>query len=278
MAGDVKEAAKQGIEAAKKPVDAWRHAINGGDAIVGKSWRHFRTSIFQAYLVGAVIVFVILAVLAKTIAYFTFDVTITHAVQEFHAAWFDVLMYALSWLGFPPQVWVLSLVALIFLYVSGLKWESVVACASLVGSTLLGLGIKVLVERPRPSADLVNVISQLHDYSFPSGHVLYFTTFVGFMLFLAYTLLKHSWWRILLMVILGGMIALIGLSRIYEGQHWASDVLAAYLLGSVWLSLSVFFYRWGKPRFFPNQPVAKETPGKGATPTAPPTPPTPAST
>jgi membrane-associated phospholipid phosphatase len=55
------------------------------------------------------------------------------------------------------------------------------------------------------------------------------------------------------------MVALIGLSRIYVGQHWASDVLAAYLLGSVWLSLSILFYRWGKPRFFINQPVAKET-------------------
>ena len=65
----------------------------------------------------------------------------------------------------------------------------------------------------------------------------------------------------LLLVILGGMVALIGLSRIYEGQHWASDVLAAYLLGSVWLGLSILIYRWGKPRFFVDQPVAKETPG-----------------
>ena len=103
------------------------------------------------------------------------------------------------------------------------------------------------MDRPRPSADLVNVISQLRDYSFPSGHVLYFTAFLGFLVFLVYTLLKNSWWRTLLMVVLGGMVALIGLSRIYEGHHWASDVLAAYLLGSVWLTLSVYVYRWGKP-------------------------------
>jgi undecaprenyl-diphosphatase len=85
----------------------------------------------------------------------------------------------------------------------------------------------------------VNVIDQLQDNSFPSGHVLYFTAFFGFWVFLAYTLLNPSWWRTLLMVILGGMVALIGLSRIYEGQHWASDVLAAYLLGSVWLTMSL---------------------------------------
>jgi membrane-associated phospholipid phosphatase len=56
------------------------------------------------------------------------------------------------------------------------------------------------------------------------------------------------------------MVALIGVSRIFEGQHWASDVLAAYLLGSVWLSGSIAIYRWGKPRYFANQPTAKETP------------------
>jgi membrane-associated phospholipid phosphatase len=46
------------------------------------------------------------------------------------------------------------------------------------------------------------------------------------------------------------MVALIGVSRIYEGQHWASDVLAAYLLGGVWLAMSVYVYRRGKPRWF----------------------------
>jgi undecaprenyl-diphosphatase len=63
-----------------------------------------------------------------------------------------------------------------------------------------------------------------------------------------------------ILVILAGMISLIGISRIYEGQHWASDVIAAYLLGSVWLSFVILVYRWGKKRFFVNQPVAKETP------------------
>src|SRR5262249_572750 len=107
---------------------------------------------------------------------------------------------------------------------------------------------------------LVNVIKQLNDTSFPSGHVLYFVTFFGFMLFLVYTLVKPSWWRTLLMIIFVLLIALIGPSRIYEGQHRASDVVAAYVLGSMWLGASIVAYRWGKPRFFVDQPVAKETP------------------
>jgi membrane-associated phospholipid phosphatase len=261
MAESVKTTQEQTVEAVKQPVNFWRGFITGAGAVVSKPWRRYRSTVFLGYMVIAVVVFIILAILAKTVAYFTFDVTITHAVQTFNPGWFDSLMYALSWIGFAPQVYVISLLVLVFLYASGLKWEMVVSFVSLILSSALGLGIKVLIDRPRPSADLVNVISQLKDYSFPSGHVLYFTAFFGFLIFLAYTLFKHSWWRTLLLVILGVMVALIGLSRIYEGQHWASDVLAAYLLGSVWLTLSILVYRWGKPRFFVDQPVAKETPG-----------------
>jgi undecaprenyl-diphosphatase len=259
MARNVNKVGKPSVEAVQKPVNVWRQNIAEADAIVGKPTRHYRAWVFQGYLIGAVVVFIGLAALAKTVAYFTFDVTITQALQTFHPSWFDALMYTLSWIGFAPQAWMISVVVILFLLVSGLKWETVVTTVSLIGSSLLVVGIKVLVDRPRPTADLVNVITQLKSYSFPSGHVVYFTTFIGFLLFLVYTLLKKSWWRTVLLVILGGMVVLIGLSRIYEGQHWASDVLAAYLLGSVWLSLSILVYRWGKPRYFVTQPVAKET-------------------
>jgi undecaprenyl-diphosphatase len=168
-------------------------------------------------------------------------------VQTFNPGWFVLPMRALSWIGFAPQVNVITFLILLFLYRGGLRWETFVALSTAVGISVLGVGIKLLVDRPRPSADLVNVIGHLSDYSFPSGHVLYFTAFFGFVLFLVYSQLEHTWRRTLLMVILGGMVALVGLSRIYEGQHWASDVLAAYLLGSVWLALSVEVYRRFKP-------------------------------
>jgi undecaprenyl-diphosphatase len=108
---------------------------------------------------------------------------------------------------------------------------------------------------------LVHVVQQLNDPSFPSGHVLLYTAFFGFLLFLAYMLLKPSFSRTFLLVILGSLVALVGLSRIYLGNHWASDVTGAYLLGSLWLALSVAIYRWGKTRFFVRQPLAPEKPG-----------------
>jgi membrane-associated phospholipid phosphatase len=263
MADGVKAVTKQTVEAVKKPVRDLRRTIAAEGTIVAAPRRRHRAAVFHAYLIGAVVVFIVLAVLAKTIAYFAFDVSVTHAVQHFHAGWFDALMRALSWIGFRPQAIAIAALILLFLYAIGLKWETVVASVSVSGSSALGFSIKLVIDRPRPTADLVKVMNQLKDYSFPSGHVLFFTTLFGFLLFLSYTLLKHAWWRTCLLVVLAAMIALVGPSRIYLGQHWASDVLGAYLLGSVWLSLSVLVYRWGKPRFFVNQPVAKEAPVEG---------------
>lgn len=255
-----KEASAAAVASIKKPVNAWRRLIGEAGAVVGKPWRRYRANLFIAYLIGATVFFLILAVLAKTVAYFTFDVTLTNAVQSFKPAWFNALMVGLTWMGFGPQAYIITLLILLFLFASGLKWEMVTALFSVIGSSLLGLGIKVLIDRPRPSADVVVVLNQLSDFSFPSGHVLFFTVFFGFMVFLAFTLLKRSWWRTILLVVLIGMVSLIGVSRVYVGQHWASDVMAAYLLGSLWLTLTVLAYRWGKTRFFGHQPVAKETP------------------
>jgi len=86
---------------------------------------------------------------------------------------------------------------------------------------------------------------------------MFYTGFYGFVVFLAFILLKPSLKRTLLLAFFGLLVLLIGISRIYVGEHWASDVLGAYLLGSLALVAIIQLYRWGKPRFFVQQPVAK---------------------
>ena len=249
MTADKTKAVKrQGAVAVGKPVDARRRTLAVADAIPAKPWRRYRAVMVEVYLICAMVVFTILAVIAQTWAYSALDVKITRAVQTFHAGWFDALMRGVAWIGFLPQGPLIAAGILLLLYARGRKWEMVMTGASVLGGSALGFGLKVLIARPRPSADLVTVIKQLGDNSFPSGHVLFFTTLFGFLLYLAYTLLKHSWRRTLLLVLLLGLLGIIGPSRIYVGEHWASDVVAANLLGSVWLALSVLVYRWGARR------------------------------
>ncbi|MEO5617954.1 MAG: phosphatase PAP2 family protein [Candidatus Eisenbacteria bacterium] len=248
------------VEAADNPVVELERKLD--DKIVAPPTRRHRAAAFQLYLLIGSGVFIALAIVARTVAYFPFDLKITRAVQSYHGILFDRLMSGLSWIGFFPQVAVLGAVVIVVLFIAGLRWEAV---ATLFASCGVAIGslVKLMVVRPRPSADLVDVIRVIGASSFPSGHVLMFTTFCGFLGFLVFTLIKKSWARTIMLILLASIIVLMGLSRIYQGHHWFSDVMGAHLLGSLWLAITVKLYRWGKPRFFSHQPVVPPAPGHG---------------
>jgi len=114
------------------------------------------------------------------------------------------------------------------------------------------------VGRPRPHN--VHIISPVHVglHSFPSGHVSHSVAFYGFVLMLLIAAHARVAPRERLAVrFLQGccifMIVFIGISRVLEGQHWPSDVLGGYILGSLCLMLGIAVYqasrqfnlRWG---------------------------------
>jgi membrane-associated phospholipid phosphatase len=230
------------------------------EAVAPRPTRQYRAEAFQAYVLIASAAFIALALGAHMVPYFAVDLKVTRAVQGWESPAFVQFMWALSWLGFVPQVDILGVAVIVTLYAAGLRWESVCALFAALG---VGLGtvIKLIVYRPRPSADLVHVFRELPPSGFPSGHVLMFSAFGGFLIFLAFTLLKPSPLRTTLIVLFAAVVAFMGLSRISLGQHWFSDVMGAYVLGSLWLLLTIRIYRWGKPRFFAHQPVAREAQG-----------------
>jgi undecaprenyl-diphosphatase len=251
------------IEAAPAAVADKVEAVKvaAAEQIVPKPVRRWRARVFQGYLVVATLAFAILVVLASLFNYFAIDLSITRAVQTINVVGFAGLMGWVSLIGYAPQIYLLVAVLAVLLFALGLRWEAVVSVVAAAGAAGLGQLVKLVVHRPRPGASLVNVIAQLNSYSFPSGHVLTYTAFFGFLFFLALTLLKPSWARTVLLLLLGSLVALIGLSRIYVGDHWASDVVGAYLLGSICLLLTVYIYQWGKTRFFVRQPLAAEKQG-----------------
>jgi undecaprenyl-diphosphatase len=217
--------------------------------------RRYRVVLFQTALVFVASAFTVLTFCVKTMPFFAIDLQITKAIQLINFPFFASFMSLVSWPGSGPQLVIITALIILLIYSFGLHWESVMALVAASFSTGINLIVKDLIQRPRPTSNLVNVFAKLTDSSFPSGHVMFYIGFYGFMGFLAFSLLKPSLKRSFLLTFFGSLVVLIGASRIYLGQHWASDVLGAYLLGSLTLEAYIQIYIWGKTRFFLHQPV-----------------------
>ena len=242
------------------PIDKPQNAVVEAtkDKTSSPGVRRAKALLFQ-FSVGIMIVaFAILTFLVVTVPNFSIDLNISQGLQSINNSVFSWLMTFISWVGFSPQSFIVTLIIIVLIVVLGYHWEAAASLVAALTVVLLNLLIKMLVHRARPSADLLHVANLLKSYSFPSGHVMFYTGFFGFILFLTFTLLKPSWIRTLLLIVLGSQIFLIGMSRIYLGEHWASDVLGGYLLGGLCLLCLIYLYRWGKTRFFVQQPVASE--------------------
>ncbi|HKG53181.1 MAG TPA: phosphatase PAP2 family protein [Anaerolineales bacterium] len=249
-------------QASGKPVEKVKDAAQQAakKETTSRPKREYRTFLFQVSLFAAIGAFAVLTFLVKTTPSFPIDLQIERAIQSINSPIFAGLMYLISWPGFSPQSFILSVLIVLAIYLFGLQWEAIMALVAALLPPLVNVIVKDYIRRPRPTIDLVRVLGVLNSYSFPSGHVMFYVGFYGFLWFLVYTLLKRSWRRTLLLIFLGALIALVGISRIYLGQHWPSDVLGAYLLGGLTLVAILQLYRWGKKRFFVHQPVAAEKP------------------
>jgi len=171
------------------------------------------------------------------------DVTITREFQENPAAWLKISMEVVSYAGSTFVLPVLVLLAALIFWLGGLRLEAVF----IVALSLVSLGVnmlgKIIVERPRPNGHVVNVFQAASGQSFPSGHVMSYLAFWGLLFSFGIILFKGvRWWRILLLVVSALFVILIGPSRIYLGDHWASDVLGSYLIGGVLLGVALWIY------------------------------------
>ena len=160
-------------------------------AIAPKRTRNYRALAFQGYLIIATIALAVLTVLVWNVPYFTIDLTVTRAIQTIAWPGFALLMEIISFPGSTPQSFVLVGLAVLLLFAIGLRWEAVSTVIAGVGGPMLDTLAKAIVHRARPTADIVHVVQQVSGYSFPSGHVVFYSTFLGFLMFLGYTLLKQ---------------------------------------------------------------------------------------
>jgi undecaprenyl-diphosphatase len=119
------------------------------------------------------------------------------------------------------------------------------------GAGVLNILLKNIIQRPRP--DGFRLVAE-SGYSFPSGHSMISMAFFGLVIWMVWHYHKDDVMRYVWCAVFGLIIALVGISRIYLGVHYASDVIAGFCVSIIWL---VFYTKIIAPLFMPDLPVRK---------------------
>ncbi|RAU82343.1 phosphatase PAP2 family protein [Pontibacter arcticus] len=126
-----------------------------------------------------------------------------------------------------------------FLFVRKHRWYTLKVPVVALGSITLNVVLKYFFDRPRPLMPLVHASG----LSFPSGHSMVAASFYGLIIYLVWKHVKPAELRYLLVLLLVMFVAVIGFSRIYLRVHYATDVLAGFSAGFLWVVLGIWFLR-----------------------------------
>jgi membrane-associated phospholipid phosphatase len=216
--------------------------------VVGKPRRSIIPIVGGALWLLAVALMVALAFFAHTHPRpIPFELATSRAVQALPVP--PVLQAIMRWFTsindpIPDSITVVITVAILALL------RKFIAAAFLALSAGLGNLADALigdvVGRPRPSPQLIHVDSLLKFNSFPSGHSCHMMVFYGFLLCLSLTPPVRQWkyrmWLLPLQLYALVTILIVGFARIWEGEHWITDVAGGYLDGLIWMVLFIFLY------------------------------------
>ena len=160
-----------------------------------------------------------------------FDQVVREWVHHYASPGMTRAMTALSLLGYNGLIVELLISFALFAW---LRWRRAAVWLGLAmaGSLALDLTLKFIYHRTRPTAYFGTAP---HSYSFPSGHALCSFCFYGVLAGLLSARTKSLVLQLLIWISAAALVIAIGLSRIYLGVHYPSDVLAGYLAAAVWV-------------------------------------------
>ena len=169
------------------------------------------------------------------------DVSISRAVQGISIPVVGDLALFANTAGETPFVVALTLLLVLGLAITG---HHAAAALLLVATAIRSFNplLKLAIESPRPTTNLVDVAEAARGFGFPSGHVMGVTLFYGAVIYLARDLTNPRLRYAIQAAALFLMFA-TGFGRIYSGAHWPSDVLGGYLWGGCFLFLAIAIHR-----------------------------------
>lgn len=152
--------------------------------------------------------------------------------------------------GEPAVQTLLGLLVVGLLLLRGKRAYAALVAGTLTSGLLIGTFVKLVIARPRPPVSLM-VMAQPSSYSYPSGHTLSSALFLGIVAFIVVSEERRRWAKVLTVTVAALGALIMGVSRVYLGVHWLSDVLASWDLAlallTLWIGGFTMWRRYGRP-------------------------------
>ena len=161
-----------------------------------------------------------------------FDDTVRSVIHDFASPGLTALMRFVTNLGDWQVIMTATLCLFAYLWYRRDNTHILVTLVTLMGAGILDASLKLAFHRTRPDPFF---ISKPSTYSFPSGHALISLCFYGLVAGTLAHDMPAKWQRVLTWSVASLLVAMIGLSRVYLGVHWPSDVIAGYAAALIWM-------------------------------------------
>lgn len=165
-------------------------------------------------------------------------------------AWFEEMAAEITVLGGYTVIVLVTAIVLALLLMAGKKKAALFLFLTLVCGSILSSVLKLLFDRPRP--DLVSHFDRTFTSSFPSAHAMVSMIAWLTLAVIAVRFVNRARLRVFILACAVIIAVMIGVSRVYLGVHWPSDVLAGWSMGIAWSGAS-----WLAAHYFSQQPDRK---------------------
>lgn len=170
-----------------------------------------------------------------------FDDNLIGWVQGMESPGMTKWMQVFTWIGSGRPVIIITIMFMIVLYIFlGHRRELLFLAAVIAGSATLNTLLKLAFHRARPT---IHRIVEANGYSFPSGHSMAAFSLYGGLAFLIWKHIPTATDRVMMIIVSTALILAIGMSRVYLGVHYPSDIAGGYFLSGSWLAICIWFYQ-----------------------------------
>ncbi|MFC4411813.1 phosphatase PAP2 family protein [Chungangia koreensis] len=171
-----------------------------------------------------------------------FDTAIIGAIQGLETPWLTKMMQFITMFGWGLPVIILSIGVIVHLvFILNYRRQAFLFFIVVGATPLLNIVLKAYFQRERP---MIHRIMEANGYSFPSGHSMIAFSFYSILAYILWKNVNSRNGRKMLVLVSGFMILAIGISRVYLGVHFPSDVLGGFLVSAIWVISALAVFRW----------------------------------